>query len=81
MHLHEFMKPSQLSYLHNLISLAVPPLCFDNLPTISNGGITYNNGQATYNCFGDYRLVGDAMRTCGSEGIWGGSAPVCQRKE
>ncbi|XP_064386873.1 sushi, von Willebrand factor type A, EGF and pentraxin domain-containing protein 1-like [Halichondria panicea] len=57
----------------------VPPLCFDNLPTISNGGITYNNGQATYNCFGDYRLVGDAMRTCGSEGIWGGSAPVCQQ--
>ncbi|XP_064386393.1 CUB and sushi domain-containing protein 3-like [Halichondria panicea] len=63
--------------------------CSDNLPTISNGAITYASGSpnnrpvgatATYSCFGDYRLVGVSVRTstCGSDGEWSGSAPVCQ---
>ncbi len=72
--------------------LAVRPItCSDNLPTISNGGITYVVGStnnrpvgatATYTCFGPYTLVGVSVRTCGSDGEWSSTpAPVCQSKE
>ena len=65
--------------------LTVAP-CSDNLPTISNGGITYDSGStnnrpvgatATYSCFDSYFLAGVSVRTCGSDGKWNGSAPVC----
>ncbi|XP_064386154.1 uncharacterized protein LOC135334773 isoform X2 [Halichondria panicea] len=66
----------------------VAPVCSDNLPTISNGGITYAGGStdnrpvgatANYSCFGPYTLVGEAVRTCGSDGEWSSTpAPVCQ---
>ncbi|XP_064386974.1 sushi, von Willebrand factor type A, EGF and pentraxin domain-containing protein 1-like [Halichondria panicea] len=59
--------------------------CFDNLPAITNGGITYAGGSinnrtvATYSCFSPYTLVGVPVRTCQSDGTWSSStAPVCQ---
>ncbi len=65
--------------------------CSDDLPTISNGGITYVFGftnsrpvgaTARYICFSGYRLVGVSVRTCGSDGVWSSiTAPVCQSKE
>ncbi len=90
---YEFMKPLSI-----VITFA-PPLtvsptlvtCSDNLPTISNGAITYTGGStnnrpvgatASYSCFGDYTLVGVSVRTCGSDGEWSSTpAPVCQSKE
>ena len=65
--------------------------CSDDLPTISNGGITYMFGftnsrpvgaTATYICFSGYRLTGVSVRTCGSDGLWSSiTAPVCEGKE
>ncbi|XP_064388562.1 E-selectin-like isoform X3 [Halichondria panicea] len=62
--------------------------CSENLPLISNGGITYVGGStdnrpvgtmAIYSCFGDNRLVGVAVRTCQSNGTWSSTtAPVCE---
>ncbi|XP_064386375.1 sushi, von Willebrand factor type A, EGF and pentraxin domain-containing protein 1-like isoform X2 [Halichondria panicea] len=62
--------------------------CSDNLPTISNGAITYTGGStnnrpvgatASYTCFLPYTLVGVSVRTCGSDGEWSSTpAPVCQ---
>ena len=35
---------------------------------------------ATYTCVTGYTLNGVTTRTCGSDGVWNGSPPVCQRK-
>ncbi len=61
-----------------------------NLPSLTNGTISYNGAGstnnrpldpvATYTCDTDYTLNGNTTRTCGSDGMWSGSAPVCQRK-
>ncbi|XP_064401722.1 CUB and sushi domain-containing protein 1-like isoform X4 [Halichondria panicea] len=63
--------------------------CSDDLPIITNGGVTYAGGStnnrplgatAMYICFRPYRLVGVSVRTCESNGTWSSStAPVCQR--
>ena len=56
----------------------------DVLDTIENGYIEYLEGTvyqsvATYNCHNGYELTmsGDEMRTCGSDGMWNGTAPTC----
>ncbi len=36
---------------------------------------------ATYTCVTGYTLNGGNTRTCGSDGMWSGSSPVCQRKQ
>ncbi len=33
---------------------------------------------ATYNCDTGYTLNGSATRTCRSDGVWSGLAPVCE---
>ena len=39
------------------------------------------SSTATYTCDSGYTLErGSTTRTCGSDGMWSGSAPVCQRK-
>ena len=52
--------------------------------TIENGYIEYSDGTvyqsvATYNCHNGHNLTmtGDEMRTCGSDGMWNGTAPMC----
>ena len=56
----------------------------DVLDTIENGYIEYSDGTvyqsvATYNCHNGHNLAmsGDEMRTCGSDGMWNGTAPMC----
>ena len=56
----------------------------DVLDTIENGYIEYSDGTvyqsvATYNCHNGHNLAmtGDEMRTCGSDGMWNGTAPTC----
>ena len=56
----------------------------DVLDTIENGYIEYSDGTvyqsvATYNCHIGHNLAmnGDEMRTCGSDGMWNGTAPMC----
>ena len=56
----------------------------DVLDTIENGYIEYSDGTvyqsvATYNCHigHDLSTSGDEMRTCGSNGMWNGNAPIC----
>ena len=56
-----------------------------SLPLITNGMISYSaltlgaSTVATYTCDTGYILNGDATKTCGSDGIWSGLAPIfCQ---
>ncbi len=52
----------------------------------TNGIISYSDTTlgdgtvATFTCGIGYTLNGDTTRTCGSDGVWSGSAPTCQRK-
>ena len=50
----------------------------------SNGNISVTEGvyqdTVTYACNDGFRLIGDPMRTCQSDGEWSGSPPTCQRK-
>ena len=59
----------------------------DVLDTIENGYIEYSDGTvyqsvATYKCHNGHNLTmsGDEMRTCGSDGMWNGTAPTCGSK-
>ena len=59
----------------------------DVLDTVENGYIEYSDGTvyqsvATYNCHIGHNLTmsGDEMRTCGSDGMWNGTAPTCESK-
>ena len=36
-----------------------------------------HGGIATYACSAGYNLVGEAIRTCQSDGVWSGMAPAC----
>ena len=76
--------------LHECIdSCAVIP-CSD-LPPLTNGMITYSAGEstgiilvgstATHSCGNSYFLVGEAVRTCGNDGRWSETAPVCQKRK
>ncbi|XP_064386185.1 CUB and sushi domain-containing protein 1-like isoform X2 [Halichondria panicea] len=68
-----------------------PPTCqstCSDLTVPANGVIGYNMGTAslrpvdtvaTYTCTTGYTLNGGTTtRTCGSDGVWSGSAPTCQ---
>ncbi len=64
--------------------------CSD-LPSLTNGNIDYGGAGspdsrhvdtvATYTCDTGYTLNGGTTRTCGSDGVWSGSASTCQRKQ
>ncbi len=67
-----------------------PPTTCPGLTVSANGMISYNMGTAslrpmdtvaTYTCVTGYTLNGGTTRTCGSDGVWSGSAPTCQGKE
>ncbi|XP_064386053.1 sushi, von Willebrand factor type A, EGF and pentraxin domain-containing protein 1-like [Halichondria panicea] len=70
-------------------STAAPPPSCSDLTNPTNGMIGYNieaasprpvDTVATYTCVTGYTLNGNTMRTCMSDGVWSGSAPVCQQK-
>ena len=71
------------------IGLTDPPTCSD-LTNPTNGMINYNNmgtvsmrpvgTVATFTCDTGYILDGNPTRTCGSDGVWSVSAPICLRK-
>ncbi len=76
-----------LSLINHSFYILLSPvvLCFDLL-TLTDGGIVYSSGSAnnrsvnataTYSCNASFSLVGEAVRTCGSDGVWSGSAPTC----
>ena len=55
------------------------------LSDVDSGSIGYSMGttyqsEATYSCNLGYQLSasGDEIRTCDSNGVWNGSAPICQ---
>ena len=64
-------------------------ICSD-LPSLTNGNIDYGGAGspdsrpvdtvATYTCNPGYTLNGGTNRTCGSDGVWSGSALTCQRE-
>ncbi|XP_064386046.1 CUB and sushi domain-containing protein 2-like [Halichondria panicea] len=65
-----------------------PPTTCSDLTAPSNGMISYNTGTtsprpvgtvATYTCVPGCTLNGGTTRTCGSDGVWSGSAPTCQQ--
>ncbi len=56
--------------------------CID-LMDIVNGHIeTIDNRPvdtvATYTCNPGFTLTGNSTRTCGSDGVWSGSDPMCE---
>ena len=61
--------------------IAVPPLC----STLSHpdGGMVTTPGDitlgtvATYHCNEGLMLLGNATRTCQSNGVWSGEEPMC----
>ncbi|XP_064386214.1 sushi, von Willebrand factor type A, EGF and pentraxin domain-containing protein 1-like [Halichondria panicea] len=64
-----------------------PPTTCPDLIAPTNGMIGYNMGiaslrpvntVATFTCDNGYTLNGGSTRTCGSDGVWSGSAPTCQ---
>ena len=70
------------------ILLVHPTVSCTDLPSISNGVITYSpttsprleGAVATYSCNTDYTVVGVDMRTCVDSGTgrdWNGMEPVC----
>ncbi len=63
----------------------VPIVTCSALISLTNGDITPDSRSvgtvATYTCDTGYTLSGDTTRTCGSAGVWSGSAPTCQGKE
>ncbi|XP_037529737.1 CUB and sushi domain-containing protein 3 isoform X2 [Rhipicephalus sanguineus] len=54
-----------------------------NPSVISNGRGLIMNGTTTfgsmveYECLHDFKLIGDAIRTCGEDGHWSGQEPRC----
>ncbi len=63
--------------------------CSD-LILLTNGDIVYTAGSpnsrpvdtvAIYTCVTGYTLNGGSTRTCGSDGVWSGLAPVCQLRK
>ena len=53
-----------------------------NSPT--NGSVRLDGGtvigaMAFYNCQTGFRLVGDGLRVCGSNGLWSGEEPICSK--
>ena len=38
---------------------------------------TTTGGVATYSCNQGYGLTGLSTRTCGTDGVWNGTAPTC----
>ena len=67
----------------------MPIVICPDLLSLTNGTISYSDGStnsrpvdtlATYTCGTGYTLNGGNTRTCGSDGVWSGSAPTCQRK-
>ncbi len=72
------------------IDCAVSTATCPDLTVPTNGMISYNMGTvslrpedtvATYTCVTGYTLNGVSTRTCESDAVWSGSAPVCQGKE
>ncbi len=66
-----------------------PPTTCPDLTVPANGMISYNMGaasprpvdtMATYTCNPGFTLNGGSTRTCGSDGVWSGFAPTCQRE-
>ena len=53
-------------------------------PSVAGGSIQgtdfADGGKITITCTGDLSLVsGDSERTCGKDGKWSGTTPVCKR--
>ncbi len=54
-----------------------------NLSVPTNGEVSYDMNNraagtvANYTCTSSYTLMGNTTRTCGSGGLWSGSAPAC----
>ena len=71
------------------IPIPIVITCSD-LPSLTNGDTDYGvagstdsrpvDTVATYTCNPGFTLNGDTTRTCGSDGVWSGLAPTCQRK-
>jgi cysteine-rich repeat protein len=53
-----------------------------SLTDVTNGSVSFTTttfeSTASYACETGYNLVGDASRTCGTDGTWSGAAPACE---
>ncbi len=64
------------------------PLFADECPILDNpgpNGDVVTSGEvegstATYSCSDGYDLVGVSERVCGSDGVWNGTQPTCERE-
>ena len=89
---HQLQCVSVSTWLNVYVECVPVPIvitCSD-LPSPTFGDIDYGgagstdnrpvNTVATYTCNTGYTLNGGTTRTCGSDGVWSGSTPTCQRK-
>ncbi len=69
--------------------VATSTVCSDLSAPTNGESISYNAGTmnnrpvntvATYTCNDGYVLMGDATRTCQSDGDWSSTAPTCAGK-
>ena len=73
-----------------ILCVPVPIVICSDLSALTNGDIDYGGAGstnsrpvdtvATYTCNPGYTLDGGTTRTCGSDGVWNGSALNCQCK-
>ena len=58
--------------------------CCPELDDPNNGKVNWTGLSpgdiATYMCDDDFKLNGEATRTCQDDGTWSGMAPTCERK-
>jgi len=81
-----------LGKLHSLLELRnfyfFSDIQCNNLPTLSNGGMSCSSGSdgvgyegdtCSFTCNTGYELTGSDTRTCQSDGSWSGSEMMCRR--
>uniref|UniRef100_A0A646QE05 Limulus clotting factor C n=1 Tax=Hemiscolopendra marginata TaxID=943146 RepID=A0A646QE05_9MYRI len=79
--------PTTLECLQNAQWSSPPPKCIRECPLVATpvqGSVNLPNGRLNegvtlnYACNPNYRLIGNAERTCQKDGSWSGDDPICE---
>ncbi len=75
------LNPLLVSVCVCVCAAVCPGLSVDNgMVMYSPSGPLFENTVATYTCTSGYTLMGDMTRTCGSNMMWNGNDPTCERE-
>ncbi len=76
------MKHIHPELMHVILNTAAIP-CSITEPEIGNpvnGRVSFDSLTVTYTCNTGYTLNGPMTRTCGENGTWSSTAPICEGK-